>query len=241
MKAMILAAGLGTRLRPLTESMPKPLVPIHQKPLITYTLRLLQKYRVQEVVINLHHQGEKFKNLLKTGADWDMVIHYSEEPLILGTGGGLKKVQSYFTDETFIMINGDILVDINLDEVISFHRSKKAISTLVLREDPDAVKWGAVGIDPNHRIHQIRGRPWSSQGQLARRMFSGIHVIEPEIFEHLRDGAESDIIESYINLISRGKVLSGYTMTGYWMDIGTHEHYKQVQDDLREGKIALDY
>lgn len=241
MKAMILAAGLGTRLRPLTESMPKALVPIHQAPLITYTLRLLRKYRIQEVVINLHYHGEEIKDLLKSGSDWDMLIHYSDEPRILGTGGGLKKAQRYFLDETFVLINGDILVEINLDEVIDFHRSSKSISTLVLRDVPDAVKWGPVGIDSGHRIRQIRGRPQNPQEKLEKRMFTGIHLVDPEIFKYLPEKEESDIIETYIDLISRGKVLSGHTMTGYWMDIGTPERYKQIQDDFKEGKIVLDY
>src|SRR3954466_14571451 len=126
MKAILLAAGLGTRLRPLTDNMPKPLLPVGDRPLIEYNLMLLKKYGITEVAINLHYHGEKIRECLKDGRDLGMKILYSEEPEILGTGGGIKKISHFLSDWDLLGINGGILVDIDLDKVVEFHRMKKA-------------------------------------------------------------------------------------------------------------------
>jgi NDP-sugar pyrophosphorylase family protein len=239
MKAMILAAGFGTRLRPLTETLPKPLVPLNGKPLIEYTLFLLRKHGFLDVVINLHYQGGKIRDTLGSGSRWGLRLTYSDEPEILGTGGGIKKVQPLLSDGPFLVINGDILVNIDLARVIAFHRQKQAAVTLVLREDPEADRWGPVEIDSGERVRSICGEPPHSEAKAGKRMFCGIHIIEPEVFGYLPAGGFSNIMDAYRKMIREGKIIAGYTMDGYWMDIGTEERYRLAQEHVKEGAGRL--
>lgn len=241
MQAMILAAGLGTRLRPLTDNLPKPLLPLEGRPLIEYTLLLLRRYGIMDVIINLHYQGEKIMQALGDGSRWRMKIRYSEEPRILGTGGGIKKVEAFLSDEPFLVINSDILVEINLDRVIELHRHKKAAATLVLREDPEVDAWGAVGVDSLNRIRQLLGKPdWMGE-KLSKRMFAGIHVMDPRVLAYIPGQGFSSIIEVYIEMIQKGERIVGQTVKDYWMDIGTPERYRQAQEDLKRRRVTLPF
>ena len=241
MKAMILAAGLGTRLRPLTHDLPKALLPVNGRPLIQYTLLLLKKYGITDVIINLHHQGQKIMDVLESGSGLNMKISYSHEPDILGTGGGIKKVWRLLSDGTFLVINSDILVDINLDKVVEFHKRKKAIATLVLREDIDADSWGAVEIDLKDRVRQILGQPPCRKQGLIRRMFTGIHVMEPRVLGYMPASGSFSIIDVYLDMIRQNERIVGYTMKGYWMDLGTLERYHKAQEDLKRGDVQFGY
>jgi mannose-1-phosphate guanylyltransferase len=241
MKAMILAAGLGTRLRPLTDHLPKPLLPIEGRPLIEYTLLFLRKYDLTDVVINLHYQGEKIRDALGNGSRLGMKIRYSEEPQILGTGGGIKNIQSYFSEEPFLVINSDILVDVDLNRVIETHRRAGAAATLVLREDPDVEKWGAVGVDPQNRIRQLLGKPEWTGGALSKKMFTGIHVMGPRVLSHIPAGRFSSIVDTYIEMARDGERLIGHGCSDYWMDIGTLDRYRAVQEDLKARRVRLSF
>jgi NDP-sugar pyrophosphorylase family protein len=241
MKAMILAAGLGTRLRPLTNNLPKPLLPLEEKPLIEYTLRLLRKYGLTDVIINLHYQGDKIVGALGDGSRWGMKIRYSEEPQILGTGGGIKRMARFLSDEPFLVINSDILVEIQLDRLVENHQREKGAATLVLRDDPEVDSWGAVGIDPNHRIRQFLGKPGWTGEALAKRMFAGIHVMDPRVFSYIPDQGFSTIIDAYIEMLQQGERLLGHEFEDYWMDIGTPERYRKAQEDLKGNKVRLSY
>ena len=239
---MILAAGLGTRLRPLTNTLPKPLIPINGRPLIEYTLLLLKKYQIQEIIINIHHHGRQIRNALGSGSRWGLKISYSDEPEILGTGGGLKKVESFLSDGTFLVINGDILTNFDLNQAALFHARKKSVATLVLREDPDADSWGALEIDAGDRVRTIRGQPPQNQSNPAgKRMFSGIHILDPRIFRYLPGEAYSNIMDVYLEMIKSGESIAGFTMDSYWMDIGTPERYQLAQEDLRKAPSPLSY
>ncbi|MEK6683433.1 MAG: NDP-sugar synthase [Nitrospirota bacterium] len=239
MKAMILAAGLGTRLRPLTDDLPKPLLPLGGRPLIEYTLLLLRKYGLTDVIINLHYQSGKIMQTLGDGSRWGMKIRYSEEPRILGTGGGIKKVETFLSDGAFLVINSDILVEIKLDELIELHHRKKAAATLVLREDPEVDAWGAVGLDSHNRIRQFLSKPdWTGE-KLSKRMFAGIHVMDPRVLAYIPGQGFSNIIDVYIEMIQKGEGLIGQTVQDYWMDIGTPERYRHAQEDLKRKRMTL--
>jgi NDP-sugar pyrophosphorylase family protein len=241
MKAMILAAGLGTRLRPLTDNLPKPLLPLEGRPLIEYTLLLLRRYGLTDVIINLHYQGEKIMQTLGDGSRWGMKIRYSEEPRILGTAGGIKKVEALLSEGPFLIINSDILVEINLDRVIELHQRKKAAATLVLREDPEVDTWGAVGVDSHDRIRQFLGKPDWTGDPLSKRMFAGIHVMDPRVLAYIPDQGFSSIIDVYIEMTQKGERLVGQTVMDYWMDIGTPERYRQAQEDLKHRRVTLPF
>jgi NDP-sugar pyrophosphorylase family protein len=239
MKAMIFAAGLGTRMRPLTEDLPKALLPLNGRPLIHYTLLLLRKYGITQVIINLHHHGQKIKDDLGEGERFGMKIAYSEEPEILGTGGGLRKVAGFLSDGPFLVMNSDILVDLDFEKVMDFHNRKKAVSTLVLREDKDADEWGALHINPQDQIRQIRNQPACREEGLIKRMFTGIHVVEPGVFKYLPPSGFYHIMDAYLNMLREGERLVGYTMLGYWLDLGTQARYRKAQEDLEKGDVKL--
>ncbi len=241
MRAMILAAGLGTRLRPVSGDLPKPLVPVGDRPLIHYTLLLLKRYAITEVIINLHYQGEKIRQELGSGEPFGMRISYSEEPQILGTGGGIIKVREFFKEQTFLVINSDILLDINLDKVVDYHNRKRAAATLVLREDPEVERYGAIEIDGENRIRQFLGKIPDAPKDLAKRMFTGIHVIDPGVYEYIPAGVFSPITDAYVTMLRKGERLFGFTQKGFWADLGTPERYRQVNDDLSSRRLKLSF
>jgi len=239
MKAMILAAGLGTRLRPLTNVLPKPLLPIGGTSLILWNLFLLRRHGITEVIINLHYLGHLIEKELGDGSRFGMKLSYSREPVILGTGGGVKQAEPFFNGEPFVVLNGDTLLELDLGTVVRFHEQRKALATMVLREDPDADRWGAVEINPQQCVVRIVGRGLSEGGQTAKRMFAGVHVMHPQLLKDVPTGQASSIIDAYVNAIQRGEVIMGYRMDGYWSDVGTPERYAQVQQDAERGLITL--
>ncbi|MFQ5454765.1 MAG: NDP-sugar synthase [Nitrospirota bacterium] len=234
MKAMILAAGFGTRLRPYTLQMPKPLLPMGGRPLIYYSLSLLKKHRITDVVINLHYQGEKIISELGDGSEWGMKISYSSEREILGTGGGIKKAEKILSDNTFIVINGDIIVDIDLDKLIEFHYQNKAIATMVLRENREKEEYGVIEIDSQNRIRQfLRRLKWEGE-KLKELMFTGVHILEPEIFNYIPEDVFYNITDTYIEMIERGKAIFGYVIDGYWSDPGTIERFEMTREEFKK-------
>ncbi|MEK7280558.1 MAG: nucleotidyltransferase family protein [Nitrospirota bacterium] len=241
MKAMILAAGLGTRLRPITNNTPKPIIPVGDRPLIEYLLLLLKKYGIKDIIINLHHLGEKIENALGDGSRWGIRISYSREEIILGTGGGIKKAQAFLSDSAFLVINGDILIDINIDNLLEFHQRHGGIATMVLRENDNPDLYGSVKIDKDQRVRQILNRPVCTVMDLNSYMFTGIHLIEPKIFQYIPEGQYYSVIDAYIEMLTKNEVVYGHIMKGHWSDIGTIEGYEKVSDDNRRGVIRLSY
>ena len=158
MKAMILAAGFGTRLRPLTDVTPKPLLPVAGTPMIVWNLLLLKRHGIQDVVINLHHLGAMIEQALGGGARFGMRITYSHEPVILGTGGGIKQAENSFGGEPVLVLNGDTLFELNLTSLLAFHQERDAAATLVLRHDPEAARWGLVEVTDQAQVMRITGR-----------------------------------------------------------------------------------
>jgi NDP-sugar pyrophosphorylase family protein len=232
--AMLLAAGLGERLRPLTLSTPKPLIPISSRPLIEYNLRLLKKYGVEKVVINLFHLGEKIESFLGDGKRFGLKIEYSPESQLLGTGGGVKAAENFFDKKTFFLMNADILIDLNLTKLFQAHQEKKALATLAVSPSirEDVKNW--VFVDTDQRILDI-GEKAPSAGAL-KTIFTGAHVIEPEVLDLLPKGKKSCIIQdAYLPLLRKGKALNGYLFDGYWRDLGTPERYEEVKKEFTAG------
>lgn len=239
MKAMILAAGLGTRLRPLTNTVPKPLLPVGGTPLIVWNLLLLKRHGFHDVVINLHHLAPMIEQALGNGSRFGLRILYSHEPMLLGTGGGIKQAEPYFSGEPVLVLNGDTLFELDLDALCAFHRERKAAATLVLREDPDAARWGLIDVGADDRIVRITGRGLPVSAPTRPRMFAGIHILNPRLLRDVRPGVESSIIDPYVSALERGEPVVGYDLKGYWSDIGTAERYTQAEQDVRAGLIQL--
>ncbi|NKB81249.1 MAG: NTP transferase domain-containing protein [Nitrospirales bacterium] len=242
MKAMVLAAGLGTRLRPLTAVVPKPLLRVLDQPLILWNLFLLRRHHIVDVVINLHHLGKKVEDALGDGMEWGMRLCYSHEPRLLGTGGGIKQVESFFEGEPFLVLNGDTLIDINLTDLFTFHQSHQGLATMVLREDPDVEAWGVVETDERNQILTINGRGRSLQSSVAQRrrfMFAGVHVLNPLLLRDIPQEEMSSIIEAYFMWLEYGADIYGYVVSGYWSDIGTPDRLTQVRRDAKVGRITI--
>jgi len=240
MKAMILAAGLGTRLRPLTNTVPKPLLPVAGTPLIVWNLLLLKRHGFHDVVVNLHHLGPMIEQVVGNGSKFGLRVIYSKEPVILGTGGGIKQAEPYFSGEPVLILNGDTLVELDLEALWSFHREREAAATLVLREDPDAAQWGLVEVGADDRIVRITGKGRHGPEPTIPRMFAGIHILTPRLLRDSPKGSAFSIIDPYISAIERGEKVLGYDLTGYWSDIGTPERYTQAERDAEAGLISLD-
>jgi len=242
MKAMVLAAGLGTRLRPLTNSLPKPLLSLGSYSLLVWNLLLLRKHCITDIMINLHYLGEQIQAIIGDGSQWGLHVSYSVEPVLLGTGGGLKQVEPFFEGEPFLVVNGDTIFDLDLSAMIAHHRQADAIATMVLRDDPDVEQWGVIKTDPQDRVLTItgRGRSVSAASEaMIQRMFAGIHVIDPVLLRHIPQGVPSSIIDAYVLWLERGAMVSSYLLTGYWSDVGTPERYAQIQQDFDSGLLRL--
>jgi NDP-sugar pyrophosphorylase family protein len=238
-RAMILAAGFGTRLRPLTDSLPKPLLPIAGRPLIVWNLLLLRRHAVTEVIINLHHLGHLIEQALGDGSQFGMTLAYSREPAILGTGGGLKQVEPFFGGEPFFVLNGDTLFDLDLGGMADAHRRSRAVATMAVREDPDPDRWGALEVEASGRVARISGRGRQPEGASCKRMFAGVHLMHPRLLASVPAGRESSVIDAYVRAIQDGETVAGYELSGYWSDIGTPERYEEARRDAESGKIDL--
>ncbi len=235
---MILAAGLGTRLRPLTDRLPKPLLPIAGRPMIEYTLAWIASAGIRHVMINVHHKGDLIRDALGDGERFGLKISYSEEPVILGTGGGLKQVEPFFADGPFLVINADILTAVDPNAIIRFHFARRPLATLAVRRDPEVAAYGALGVDHESRIRRFLGRGQRSSAPLEDVMFTGIHVLDPRIFDDLPTaGTFSPITDAYTAIVERGDPLMGYLTDAPWIDIGTPDRYRQAEQWVTDGLI----
>ena len=239
MKAMILAAGLGTRLRPLTHHTPKPLIPVNDIPLIFYNLALLKKQGITHVVINLHHLGAQIRKVLGDGRRFGFHFDYSNEKKILGTGGGIKKAEKFLKNAPFLVLNGDIIADVNLKKLIATHRKEKNIATLVLRPAKKE-KFGKIRIR-GKKIVSMLGLPRGKTGTPA--FFAGIHVIENRFLKTQKKGGKSCIIrQGYIPLLQKGEKIGAWMQQqGFWNDLGTPARVRETDKLLRKRKIRLSY
>ncbi len=215
---MILAAGLGTRLQPLTLKMPKPLLPVANRPVIDRLLEYLKNFGVTDVVINAHHLHEMVVSYLSNGRSSGLGIQVRVEPEILGTGGGIKNSEDFWDEDPFIVINGDILTDIDLEPALEAHKSEGNLVTMILH---DHQPFNQVGMDARGNIERISSRILPDA--LA---FTGIHILEKEVLSHISPGRFSCILECYRKLIHDGRHVRGYVSKGhYWRDMGTVENY----------------
>lgn len=247
MKAMVLAAGQGTRLRPRTDAMPKALVPVAGRPMIEYPLLLLRRYGICDIIINLHHCGEQIERFLGDGRRMGLTIRYSQEPELLDTGGGLLKAREFLRDGRFIVINTDALIDLDLAAALAFHAQRQAAATLVLRADPRADAFGSMDIDREGRIIRfLQSRAAvAPSGSLRKLMFTGVQILEPRIFEHMEDEPPrqrfSTTRDTYPRMLIAGERLFGFPFDGFWQDLGTPERIREAEETLRSGRANLHF
>ena len=238
-KVMVLAAGLGTRLRPLTDLISKPMAPIVNKPVMEHIIELLKEHGFKEIVCNLHWYPEVIKNYFTDGSKWDIKITYSYEPELLGTAGGVKKVEAFFEEQTFLILSGDALTDINLTEMMEFHKKKGGICTIALTEVDDPSQYGVVLIDNDNKITGFQEKPLMGEAK-SHLANSGIYIFEPEIFKYIPYGSFYDFgRDLFPKLLELSIPYFGYKHDRYWNDVGSLEQYQQGNFDALEGKVKL--
>jgi mannose-1-phosphate guanylyltransferase len=235
MKAMILAAGSGTRLRPLTTLRPKPLFPVYSIPLLTITLNQLVAAGVRDIMVNSHHLSRQITDFLDRIARPELAISHSYEPELLGTGGAIKKVERFWGDQPFMVVNGDILHTVDLADAYRAHTENGSLATLVLHDHP---RFNQVEVDGEGAIVGIRQkRVRETTSGTSLLAFTGIHVISPCILDEISANRYADIIDVYLYLAARGMDIRGHRATGhYWCDIGTPEDYHRIHRDIHENR-----
>ena len=220
---MILAAGLGTRLRPLTHSRPKVLIPIQNRPLLHWLVEFLWSAGAEEVIVNGHHLSDKLVDSVRR-ANFPIPVHVRVEKVLLGTGGGIRNVADFWDERPLVVINGDILTSVDLREVCLEHESSGAVATLVLKDEP---QFNRVQVADDGRIFGFTG---GAEKLLA---FTGIAVLDPEILALIPADIPTSIIDCYLQLISRGKkVMAHVVKEQYWRELGSLEGYLQVHQEL---------
>ena len=251
MKAMILAAGKGTRVRPITHVLPKPMIPLVRKPVMEFLVEHLKAHDIKQIMVNTSHLAPVIEEYFRDGDRFGVQMAYSfEGDLIggqiegkaIGSAGGMKKIQDFsgFFDETFVVLCGDALVDIDFAQVLRFHRERKSIATLVLRDVPpdDVSKYGVVQTDASGRIVRFQEKPTRDQA-VSSTINTGIYVFEPEIFQYIPSGVEFDIGGQLLpELVRNGQSIFGITLPFAWLDIGSVPDYWEATGLLLRGKVA---
>jgi NDP-sugar pyrophosphorylase family protein len=249
MKAMILAAGFGTRLFPLTIDRTKPAIPFLGKPLVGYVAEYVAKFGFKDVVVNLHHQPESVIKALGEGDDFGVKIHYTiEEPNILGTAGALDNARILLEDETFLIVNGKIITDIDISVALETHRKTGALATMVLMENKKRERFSIVETegdsitgfggfpenDPRFKAEETHNPKSKILNPL---MFTGIHILEPRVFDYIPRGVYSDIVPTFYNpAIKNGEKIVAHIADGNWFELSTIPRYLDISLAMLDGQ-----
>ena len=239
MKAVVMAGGAGSRLRPLTVNRPKPMVPVVNKPVLVHILELLKRSGIEEVVLTLQFMADAVEDYIGDGSAMGMSINYAVEETPLGTAGSVKNAQQYL-DDSFLVISGDALTDFDLASIIGFHRERGALATLTLYKVPNPLEYGVIILDVEGRVRQFLEKP--SWGEvISDTVNTGIYVLEPEVLDYFAGGIPFDFSKDlFPALLERDDPMFGYVASGYWCDIGNLQEYMRASRDLWEGAAHLE-
>jgi len=245
MKAMILAAGFGTRLFPLTIDRTKPAIPFLGKPLVGYVAEYVAKFGFKDIVVNLHHQPESVREVLGDGSDYGVHINYTEEiPDILGTAGALDNARHLLEDDTFVIVNGKIITDIDISEAVETHKKTGAIATMVLKPNIKREKFTEVHTkngfltDFGDFAHPFTAEEIKdTTGKLtAPLMFTGIHILEPRVFDYIPRGVYSDIVPTFYNpALKNGEKIAVHITDANWFELSTIPRYLDISLAMMNG------
>ena len=238
MQALILAGGKGTRLRPLTMHTPKPIVPIANKPFLLYQLELLKRADVKDVILSLSYQPQKIEDKIGDGTDYNVRVSYAVEASPLGTAGAYRNAASMIS-ETTVVFNGDVLTDIDMNEVIRRHRERQAAATIVLAPVPNPTAYGLVETDKDGRVRRFLEKP-KPEEVTCDTINAGIYILEPRVLDYVPEG-EPFMFEYGVfpKLLEHNEPFYSYVWRGYWRDIGTASSYLQANLDVIAGRVEL--
>jgi len=238
MKAVVMAGGEGSRLRPLTSSMPKPLVPVAGRPIMEHILLHLRRHQLRDVVATVQYMGASIRNYFGDGSEQGVALTYSVEDSPLGTAGSVMLARQQL-NEPFVVISGDSLTDIDLGAAARFHRERKAIATIVLKPVPNPLEYGVVVVDEGGAVQRFIEKP--SWGEVISDLANtGIYILDPAVFDFFRPGEVTDWSgDVFPKLLKEGEHVFGWIADGYWEDVGSHTAYVKANFDCLEGKVKV--
>ncbi len=237
MKAMILTAGEGRRLAPLTKRLPKPLFPVGDRSPLLYLFDLLREYGIKDVVLNLHHRGEEIVRYLEENNHPGTRITYSQEDKLLGTGGGIRNAQHFWEGEDVLVVNGDNLLDLNLEKLLQQHRAKGAVATMAVRPLKAGSSYTPIHLNEKSLVKTIGGK-----GAGPAYAFIGVQILRPEFFDALPAKGPAHLIEDgYSKLLHSRKKIAAYVTTGYWKEFSTFDLYWEANLDFLRGRSPAYY
>jgi NDP-sugar pyrophosphorylase family protein len=239
MKAILLAGGKGTRLRPLTLHTPKPIVPIFDRPFLRYQIDLLRQVpEINEIVLSLNYQPRRIEEVFGDGSDLNLHLRYVVEPTPLGTGGAIKFAAGTGQSEPIVVFNGDVLTAVDLPAIVALHRQRKAKATIVLTPVDNPMAYGLVETDDQGNVLRFLEKP-SADEIRCDTINAGIYVLEPETLDRIPADTVYSIERGYFpSLIERGETFVAHTYRGYWIDIGTPAKYQQAHRDIMSGHFS---
>ncbi len=240
-RAMVMAAGYGTRLEPLTMAVPKPMMPIANKPCMQHNLELIRKHNIKEVVCNIHYHPEQIENYFFDGEELGISLSYSYEENLMGTAGGVRRMgrEILNIDNTFVVMSSDALTDINLRKMVDYHKSKGAIATIALAPVEEVTQFGVVVLNDDHSVKAFQEKPKQEEA-LSNLVNAGIYVFEPEVLDMIPEGEFYDFGKQlFPMLIEKKKGLFGYKMIDFWSDVGTLDAYIKANMDLMHGRVRV--
>ncbi len=238
MKALFLAGGLGTRLRPITNDLPKPMVPIMGKPLLERNIENLKNHGVDEIVLSTCYKPHKIERYFEDGRKLGIKISYISEDIPLGTAGAIKNAQSFFND-TFLVFNADILSDIDISEMIRFHKEKGALATIAVTQVDNPSAYGVIEHDENGFITAFKEKPQPHETS-SNLINAGVYVFEPQLLDEIPSGRAVSIErEIYPQLLQKGYKLAVYNRCSYWLDLGTPDKYLRAHKDVLKGAVRI--
>lgn len=241
MKAMVLCAGLGTRLRPLTNRWPKPAMPFLGGPLFRYSLATLRRAGLTQVGINTHHLPDVMEAVARAEAGDVAVSHEAGE--IQGTGGGIRGLREFLRDDDFVVLNGDVLFSVDLAPVIAAHKASGAAATMLLLPMPEGEKYNAVEVNDAGQVRRIAGKGPGGE-RLGNWHFTGVHVMTPAVFDFMSASGPEDINRDvYVRMLDKGLTIHGHVLrdrSAYWSDMGTPERYAATLQQVLFGQVALE-
>jgi mannose-1-phosphate guanylyltransferase/phosphomannomutase len=239
MRAVIIAGGSGTRLRPLTYNLPKPVIPLFNKPFLVYQIELLKAHGITDIIINTHYLHSQLKEILDARHDLGVNLYYSFEHSPMGTAGAVKLAESYFDDDPLLVLNGDVLTDINLTALIEQHRQKNAEVTISLTKVKDPTAYGLIFADQDLRVTRFLEKP-SYDEATVNTINAGVYLINPDLFKFVPQNEPYSFERGLFPLIlNLEKNFYSYVSDDYWLDIGTPEKYMQAHHDALLERIKL--
>jgi mannose-1-phosphate guanylyltransferase / phosphomannomutase len=239
MRAVLMAGGSGTRLRPLTCDLPKPMVPLLNRPIAEHIINLLKRHGIDEVIATLHYLPDVLRDYFQDGSEFGVRMSYAvEEQTPLGTAGCVKNVEELLTD-TFLVISGDSVTDFDLTQAIAFHRDRRSKATIVLKRVPNPLEFGVVITDENGRIRRFLEKPSTSE-VFSDTVNTGIYILDPEVLQYIPKNKEADFSKDlFPKLLELDTPLYGYIADGYWCDVGSLDAYRVAQYAALSGEVEV--